>query len=37
MQVVHTAALPPNHGRIWRAISGWSRKRRKEERRLVPA
>jgi hypothetical protein len=28
MQVVHTAALPPNHGRMRRATSGWTRNSR---------
>ena len=37
MQVVQTAAEPPNHGRICRAISGWTRKSRKAERAIVAA
>ena len=35
MHVVHTAALPPNQGRISRAISGCTRKRRNDERKIV--
>jgi hypothetical protein len=37
MQVVHTAALPPNHGRIRRAISGCTRNSRNDDRKIVPA
>ena len=37
MQVVHTAALPPNHGRISRAISGCTRNSRNDDRKIVPA
>ena len=35
MHVVHTAALPPNHGRMSRAISGCTRKSRNEDRKIV--
>jgi len=35
MQVVHTAAVPPNHGRIIFAMRGWTWKRRKAERKIV--
>jgi hypothetical protein len=37
MHVVHTAALPPNQGRIRRAIKGCTRKSRKEDRKMVAA
>src|SRR6185436_1001850 len=37
MQVVHTAALPPNHGRMRRAISGCTRNSRNDERKMVAA
>src|SRR5207247_9646555 len=37
MQVVHTAALPPNHGRIIRAMSGCTRNSRKDDRKIVAA
>ena len=37
MQVVHTAALPPNQGRIRRAISGCTRNSRNDDRKIVPA
>jgi len=37
MQVVHTAAVPPNQGRIWRAISGCTRNNRNEDRKIVAA
>src|SRR5579871_6026894 len=37
MQVVHTAALPPNQGRIMRAMSGWTRNKRKALSRIVTA
>ena len=37
MQVVQTAAVPPNHGRISRAISGWTRNSRNEDRKIVIA
>ena len=37
MQVVHTAAPPPNQGRISRAISGCTKNSRNDERKLVPA
>jgi hypothetical protein len=37
MQVVHTEALPPNQGRIRRAISGWTRNSRNEETKMVAA
>jgi hypothetical protein len=36
-QVVHTAAEPPNHGRICLAMIGWTRNSRNEERKIVPA
>src|SRR5215510_4485940 len=37
MQVVHTAALPPNQGRMSRAISGCTRNSRNDERKIVAA
>src|SRR5882724_375356 len=37
MQIVHTAALPPNHGRITLAISGCTWKSRKALRKIVTA
>jgi hypothetical protein len=37
MHVVQTAAVPPNHGRISRAISGCTMKSRNEERKIVAA
>src|SRR5258706_4631163 len=37
MQVVHTAALPPNHGRITLAISGCTWKSRQALRKTQPA
>ena len=37
MQLVHTAADPPNHGRISFAISGWTWKSRKALSRIVAA
>src|SRR3970282_982483 len=35
MQVVHTAGVPPNHGRIKRAISGWTRNSRNAPVKIV--
>src|SRR3954467_14022565 len=35
MQVVHTAALPPNQGRMYFAISGCTRKSRKALQKMV--
>src|SRR6195256_826644 len=37
MQIVHTAAVPPNHGRIILAISGCTWKSRKALRKIVMA
>ena len=37
MQVVHTAALPPNQGRMSRAMSGCTRKSKNEDRTMVAA
>src|SRR2546430_9293827 len=37
MHTVHTAALPPNHGRIILAISGCTWKSRKALRKIVTA
>src|SRR3954469_23983604 len=37
MHVVHTAALPPNHGRMRRAISGCTRNSRNDDRKMVMA
>src|SRR4051812_29752148 len=37
MHVVQTAALPPNHGRMRRAISGCTRNSRNDDRNMVPA
>jgi hypothetical protein len=37
MQVVHTAADPPNHGRIILAMIGWTWKSRNAERKIVAA
>src|SRR5688500_15510165 len=37
MQVVHTAAVPPNQGRIRRAISGCTRKSRNADSRITTA
>jgi len=37
MHVVHTAAPPPNQGRIRRAISGWTRNSRNDDRKIVTA
>jgi hypothetical protein len=34
MQVVHTAGLPPYQGRMYRAITGWTWKRRKALRKM---
>jgi hypothetical protein len=35
--VVQTPAEPPNHGRICLAMIGWTRNRRNDERKIVPA
>jgi hypothetical protein len=35
MQVVQTSGLPPNHGRINLAISGWIRKSRNAPVKIV--
>src|SRR4051812_20789943 len=35
MQVVHTAALPPNHGRMYFAMSGCTRKSRNALQKMV--
>jgi hypothetical protein len=35
MHVVQTAGPPPNHGRIKRAISGWTRKSRQAPQKIV--
>jgi hypothetical protein len=37
MQVVQTAALPPNQGRMSRAIRGCTRKSKNEDRKIVAA
>ena len=37
MQVAHTAADPPNQGRICFEIRGWTRKSRKALEKMVPA
>ena len=37
MQIDHTAAEPPNQGRICLAISGWTRNSRKALVKMVPA
>jgi hypothetical protein len=37
MHVVHTAAVPPNHGRICLAISGWTRKIRNADSVMTSA
>jgi hypothetical protein len=37
MQTVHTAAVPPNHGRIILAMRGWTWKSRKALRNIVTA
>ena len=37
MHVVHTAAEPPNHGRICLAMSGWTWKSRNALRKIVSA
>src|SRR5262245_20474986 len=37
MHVVQTAAVPPNHGRISRAISGWTRNNRHDESAMTAA
>src|SRR5215510_6316698 len=37
MQVVHTAAVPPNQGRISRAMSGCTRNSKNEDRKIVAA
>src|SRR5471032_202032 len=37
MHVVHTAAVPPNQGRIRRAMSGCTRNSRNEDRKIVVA
>src|SRR5436190_24138051 len=37
MHSVQTIAAPPNHGRICLARMGWTRKRRKAERKIVAA
>jgi hypothetical protein len=37
MQVVHTAALPPYHGRMNFAISGWTWNSRKAPVKIVSA
>ena len=37
MQVVHTAADPPNQGRICLAMTGWTRNSRKADRPIVAA
>src|SRR6476646_3320352 len=37
MQVVQTAALPPNQGRMRRAISGCTRNSRNDDRKMVAA
>jgi hypothetical protein len=35
--VVHTAAEPPNQGRICLAMIGWTRKSRNDDRKIVAA
>jgi hypothetical protein len=35
--VVHTAAEPPNQGRICLAMMGWTRNSRNDERNIVAA
>ena len=37
MQVVQTPADPPNHGRIRRAMIGWTRKSRKDDSVIATA
>jgi hypothetical protein len=37
MQVLHTADVPPNHGKIILAMTGCTWKRRKAEREIVRA
>ena len=37
MQVVQTAEVPPNHGRIILAMTGWTSKSRKAESDMVMA
>ena len=37
MQVVQTADVPPNHGRIILAMTGWTSKSRKAESEMVRA
>jgi hypothetical protein len=37
MQIDHTAAEPPNHGRICLAMSGWTRNSRNALLKIVPA
>jgi hypothetical protein len=37
MQIDHTAAEPPNHGRICLAMSGWTRNSRNALLKMVPA
>ena len=37
MQVVQTAEVPPNHGRIILAMTGWTSKRRKADSEMVRA
>jgi hypothetical protein len=37
MQIVHTAAVPPNHGRIILAMSGCTWNSRKALRKIVTA
>ena len=37
MQVAHTAADPPNHGRICLAMIGCTRNSRKAPRKMAPA
>jgi hypothetical protein len=37
MHVVHTAALPPNHGRMTRAMSGCTRNSKNDYKKIVAA
>src|SRR5512136_1510041 len=37
MHVVHTAVVPPNHGRICLAMIGWTRNSRNADRKIVSA
>ncbi len=35
MHVLHTAEVPPNHGRIILAIMGWTANKRKADKKIV--